>query len=124
MDKFPIGVIMNKGLTIRTAQQNGHRYMRRLLDHKARSEMDVSFMLTHRLSLEDGQPVMTCLSAHHTYFGIFYRSHAPVGFHSSVGIFHGCVASWITRKNARRSVEPLLVKRIGVIGGANIPSPA
>jgi threonine dehydrogenase-like Zn-dependent dehydrogenase len=55
MDKFPVGVIMNKGLTIRTAQQHGHRYMRRLLDHTERGEMDVSFMLTHRFSLEDGQ---------------------------------------------------------------------
>ena len=27
MDKFPIGAIMNKGLTVRTAQQHGQKYM-------------------------------------------------------------------------------------------------
>jgi threonine dehydrogenase-like Zn-dependent dehydrogenase len=54
MDKFPIGVIMNKGLTVRTAQQHGQKYMPRLLDHAARGELDPSFLVTHRLSLEDG----------------------------------------------------------------------
>lgn len=32
MDKFPIGVIMNKGLTVRTAQQHGQKYLPRLLE--------------------------------------------------------------------------------------------
>ena len=53
MDKFPIGVIMNKGLTVRTAQQHGQRYMPRLLDHARRGELDPSFLVTHRFSLED-----------------------------------------------------------------------
>ena len=37
MDKFPIGVIMNKGLTVRTAQQHGQNYMPRLLEHAPRA---------------------------------------------------------------------------------------
>ncbi|HYT35495.1 MAG TPA: zinc-binding dehydrogenase, partial [Ktedonobacteraceae bacterium] len=53
MDKFPIGVIMNKGLTVRTAQQHGQKYMPRLLDHARRGELDPSFLVTHRFSLED-----------------------------------------------------------------------
>lgn len=53
MDKFPIGVIMNKGLTVRTSQQHGHKYMRRMLDHAQKSEFDLSFLATHRFSLED-----------------------------------------------------------------------
>ncbi len=53
MDKFPMGVIMNKGLTIRTAQQHGQKYVPRLLEHVARGELDPSFMATHTMSLED-----------------------------------------------------------------------
>jgi threonine dehydrogenase-like Zn-dependent dehydrogenase len=54
MDKFPIGAIMNKGLTLRTAQQHGQKYMPRLLEHAAKGELDPSFLATHRFSLEDG----------------------------------------------------------------------
>ena len=54
MDKFPIGTIMNKGLTVRTAQQHGQRYLPRLLAHAERGELDPSFLATHRFSLEDG----------------------------------------------------------------------
>lgn len=53
MDKFPIGVIMNKGLTVRAAQQHGQKYLPRLLEHVARGELDPSFLATHRFSLED-----------------------------------------------------------------------
>jgi threonine dehydrogenase-like Zn-dependent dehydrogenase len=52
MDKFPLGVIMNKGLTVKTAQQHGHKYLPRLLEHAARGELDPSFLITHRLPLE------------------------------------------------------------------------
>jgi threonine dehydrogenase-like Zn-dependent dehydrogenase len=54
IDKFPMGVIMNKGLTVRTAQQHGQRYLPRLLDYAASGELDPSFLETHRYSLEDG----------------------------------------------------------------------
>jgi threonine dehydrogenase-like Zn-dependent dehydrogenase len=54
MDKFPIGVIMNKGLTVRTAQQHGQRYVPRLLEHMSKGEIDPSYLATHRLALEDG----------------------------------------------------------------------
>jgi len=54
MDKFPLGTIMNKGLTVRTAQQHGQRYVPRLLEHAQRGELDPSFLGTHRFSLEDG----------------------------------------------------------------------
>ncbi|ELY3984895.1 glutathione-dependent formaldehyde dehydrogenase [Cronobacter muytjensii] len=53
MDKFPLGVAMNKGLTIRTAQQHGQTYMKRLLDHASRGELRTDFLATHRFSLED-----------------------------------------------------------------------
>lgn len=53
MDKFPLGVLMNKGLTLRTAQQHGQKYVPRLLDHVSRGELDPSFLVTHRMPLED-----------------------------------------------------------------------
>src|SRR5581483_5710337 len=52
MDKFPLGVMMNKGLTIRTAQQHGQKYVPRLLEHVRRGELDPSFLATHTLPLE------------------------------------------------------------------------
>jgi len=53
-DKFPMGVILNKGLTMRAAQQHGQKYMPRLLEHAERGELNPSFLATHRFSLEDG----------------------------------------------------------------------
>lgn len=53
MDKFPIGVIINKGLTVRTAQQHGQAYLPRLLEYAAKGELDPSYLATHRFSLED-----------------------------------------------------------------------
>lgn len=53
MDKFPIGMIMNKGMTVRSAQQHGQKYVPRLLDYVARGELDPSFLVTQRFSLED-----------------------------------------------------------------------
>lgn len=53
MDKFPMGTILNKGLTVRTAQQHGQKYVPRLLEHAARGELDPSYLVTHRFSLED-----------------------------------------------------------------------
>jgi len=54
MDKFPIGVIMNKGLTVRTAQQHGQKYVPRLIEHTQRGELDASFLATHRFTIDDG----------------------------------------------------------------------
>jgi len=53
MDKFPMGVIMNKGLTVRTAQQHGQRYVPRLLDAIAGGSFDTGFLATHPMPLED-----------------------------------------------------------------------
>jgi threonine dehydrogenase-like Zn-dependent dehydrogenase len=53
MDKFPIGAVMNRGLTIRTGQCHVHRYMRPLLQRIEDGEIDPSYIVTHRLSLSD-----------------------------------------------------------------------
>jgi len=53
MDKFPIGAVMNRGLTIRSGQCHVHRYLKPLLKRIQDGEIDPSFVITHRLSLSD-----------------------------------------------------------------------
>jgi threonine dehydrogenase-like Zn-dependent dehydrogenase len=53
IDKFPMGAVVNRGLTIRAGQCHVHRYLRPLLDRIERGEIDPSFVITHRLKLDD-----------------------------------------------------------------------
>jgi len=53
MDKFPIGALMNRGITIRTGQCHVHRYMQPLLQRIMDGEIDPTYIITHRLSLSD-----------------------------------------------------------------------
>jgi threonine dehydrogenase-like Zn-dependent dehydrogenase len=52
MDKFPIGSIMNRSLTIKTGQTHVQRYMRPLLDRIQNGEIDPTFIITHTMPLE------------------------------------------------------------------------
>ncbi|UBU16330.1 zinc-dependent alcohol dehydrogenase [Nonomuraea gerenzanensis] len=54
VDKFPMGAVMNKGLTLRSGQQHGHRYIPMILDRMSKGEIDASPLLTHPMSLRDG----------------------------------------------------------------------
>ncbi|MGL5930543.1 MAG: zinc-dependent alcohol dehydrogenase [Dermatophilaceae bacterium] len=54
VDKFPLGAVMNKGLTVRGAQMHGQRYIPRILERMARGEIVTRHLATHLLSLEDG----------------------------------------------------------------------
>ena len=53
MDKFPIGAIMNRSLTIKTGQCHVHRYLRPLLARIENGDIDPSYIVTHRMSLDD-----------------------------------------------------------------------
>jgi threonine dehydrogenase-like Zn-dependent dehydrogenase len=53
IDKFPMGAVMNRGLTIKAGQCHVHKYMARLLEHIQRGDLDPSFVITHRMSLEN-----------------------------------------------------------------------
>jgi threonine dehydrogenase-like Zn-dependent dehydrogenase len=53
MDKFPIGAVMNRSLTIRTGQCHVHKYMRPLLERIEAGDIDPSFIITHRLALDE-----------------------------------------------------------------------
>ncbi|HEX8463533.1 MAG TPA: zinc-dependent alcohol dehydrogenase [Abditibacterium sp.] len=52
-DSFPMGSLLNKGLTMRAAQQHGQRYVPRLLEHAVKGELDAAYLATHKFSLED-----------------------------------------------------------------------
>ena len=54
VDKFPIGAAMNKALRLRMGQQFGQHYAPTLLRHLQRGDIDPSYLITHRLPLEQG----------------------------------------------------------------------
>ena len=53
VDKIPLGAFMNKGLTLKTGQTHMMRYMKPLLERIERGEIDPSFVISHKLSLEE-----------------------------------------------------------------------
>lgn len=55
IDKFPMGAVMNKALTIRGGQQHGQRYAERLFGYIQEGKLDPAWLLTHRWPLERGQ---------------------------------------------------------------------
>ncbi|HEU4684892.1 MAG TPA: zinc-dependent alcohol dehydrogenase [Nitrospira sp.] len=69
IDKMPMGAVMNKALTIKTGQTHVQRYFEPLLKRIAGGEIDPSFVVTHRLSLEE----------------------APNGFQLFAGKMDGCI---------------------------------
>ncbi|WP_103256855.1 zinc-dependent alcohol dehydrogenase [Tabrizicola aquatica] len=52
-DSFPTGAVMQKGLTLRSGQTHVQRYMPSLLHRIAEGEIDTTFLISHRLPLED-----------------------------------------------------------------------
>jgi threonine dehydrogenase-like Zn-dependent dehydrogenase len=52
-DKFPIGALMEKGLTVKSGQTHVQKYMPKLLDMILDGKIDTTFLISHRLSLED-----------------------------------------------------------------------
>ncbi|KOV90188.1 alcohol dehydrogenase [Nocardia sp. NRRL S-836] len=54
VDKFPLGAMMNKGLTVRGAQQHGQRYIPALLDRIASGELVTDHLATHVMPLSEG----------------------------------------------------------------------
>jgi threonine dehydrogenase-like Zn-dependent dehydrogenase len=52
-DFFPIGAFMEKGLTLKTGQTHVQKYMRQLLDMIGEGKLDTTFLISHRLPLED-----------------------------------------------------------------------
>jgi threonine dehydrogenase-like Zn-dependent dehydrogenase len=52
IDKVPMGAAFAKGLTFKMGQTHVHRYLKPLLDRVLNGEIDPSFVVTHRINLE------------------------------------------------------------------------
>ena len=52
-DKFPLGALMEKGLQVRAGQTHVQRYTKPLLDKIEDGTIDTTFLISHRLPLED-----------------------------------------------------------------------
>ena len=53
-DKFPIGAFMEKGLTLKTGQTHCQKFIPELLQLVVDGKIDPSFVISHRLPLEEG----------------------------------------------------------------------
>jgi len=54
LDKVPLGAAFAKGLTFRMGQTHVHKYMQPLLELIEDGKVDCTFLISHRLRLEDG----------------------------------------------------------------------
>ncbi|HLV07145.1 MAG TPA: zinc-dependent alcohol dehydrogenase [Croceibacterium sp.] len=54
VDKFPLGALMQKGLTLKTGQTHVQKYLRPLYTAIAEAKIDTTFLISHRMPLEDG----------------------------------------------------------------------
>jgi len=52
LDKFPSGAFMNKGLQLRAGQAHVQKYLKPLYEHIRNGDIDPSFVVTHRLGLD------------------------------------------------------------------------
>lgn len=59
VDKLPIGIAMNKGLTFRMGQTHVNRWTDDLLERIEEGQIDPSFVITHTGKLEDGPDMYT-----------------------------------------------------------------
>lgn len=53
LDKIPFGAAFGKGLTLKMGQTHVHRYLEPLLNKIQSGDIDPSFVITHRLSLDE-----------------------------------------------------------------------
>jgi threonine dehydrogenase-like Zn-dependent dehydrogenase len=52
-DKFPIGALMEKGLSVKSGQTHVQKYMPELLKLILQGKLDTTFLISHRMSLEE-----------------------------------------------------------------------
>ena len=53
LSKVPFGAVVNRGLTIKAGQTPVHRYLRPLLERIEKGEIDPTFVITHRITLDE-----------------------------------------------------------------------
>jgi threonine dehydrogenase-like Zn-dependent dehydrogenase len=53
-DKFPIGALMEKGLTVKSGQTHVQRFGKQLLGLIGEGKLDTTFLISHHASIENG----------------------------------------------------------------------
>ena len=53
LDKVPFGAAFGKGITMKMGQTNMHNYMKPLLDRIERGQIDPSYIISHRITLDE-----------------------------------------------------------------------
>jgi threonine dehydrogenase-like Zn-dependent dehydrogenase len=53
LDKVPFGAAFGKGITMKMGQTNMHSYMKPLLERIEKGEIDPSYIISHRISLDE-----------------------------------------------------------------------
>ncbi|HEY6230696.1 MAG TPA: zinc-dependent alcohol dehydrogenase [Pyrinomonadaceae bacterium] len=64
LDKFPFGSAFSKGLTFKMGQTHVHKYMQQLLELIELGQIDPSFVITHRMSLDDAPEAYKTFKQH------------------------------------------------------------
>jgi threonine dehydrogenase-like Zn-dependent dehydrogenase len=54
LDGVPFGAAFGEGITMRMGQTNMHNYMKPLLDRIEKGQIDPSYIISHRITLEQG----------------------------------------------------------------------
>jgi threonine dehydrogenase-like Zn-dependent dehydrogenase len=54
VDRFPLGALMHKGLTLRSGQQHSQKYLPVVLDRMARGDIWTGYLTTHPMPLSEG----------------------------------------------------------------------
>ena len=55
LDKVPFGAAFGKGITMKMGQTNMHNYMKPLLERIEKGQIDPSYIISHRISLDKHQ---------------------------------------------------------------------
>jgi threonine dehydrogenase-like Zn-dependent dehydrogenase len=59
LDKVPFGAAFGKGITMKMGQTNMHTYMKPLLERIEKGQIDPSYIISHRITLDDAPEMYT-----------------------------------------------------------------
>jgi threonine dehydrogenase-like Zn-dependent dehydrogenase len=68
IDMMPMGALFEKGVQVRMGQTHVHRYVRPLIERIRRGQIDPSFVITHRGTLEDTPKYFELMAKHEDAF--------------------------------------------------------
>jgi len=64
IDNFPMGAVVNRNLTIKSGQTHVQRYLRPLLEMIMEGKIDPSFIITHKMSLDQAPEAYKMFKEH------------------------------------------------------------